>query len=485
MSESLLLLLLPLASMLVTLFFNGDKAMLSKGAVASSFISLLFTLWITVDFNPQGGVQYLFNQPWIASFGISFNFGIDGLSLLMVLLTNFLVPLIILSSVNREIKNHSAFYSLIFLMQFALIGVFITLDGFLFYIFWELALLPIYFICLLWGGKESIGITLKFFIYTLMGSLFMLIGMIYLYLQTPGNHSFNINDFYALNLTASQQSFLFWAFFLAFAIKIPIWPLHTWQPDTYTDAPTAGTMLLGGIMLKMGVYGIIRWMIPLLYQGIVEWQNVALVLCIIGIVYASCIALVQKDYKRLIAYSSIAHVGLIAGGVFTLNIQGLQGATIQMLAHGVNVVGLFLIADIIMERTQTRNLDELGGIANKQRMFTILFVIIMLGTVALPLTNGFVGEFLLLYGIFNHNSWMAAFAGLTVILGAVYMLRSYQSIMLGNETPSSEKFTPLQYNEKLVLVIVAAVILITGIYPKPLLAIAEPTLNSILELAKK
>ena len=485
MSESLLLLLLPLASMLVILFFNGDKALLSKGAVALSFISLLFTCWVVFNFNPAGGLQYVYKQTWIASLGISFNFGLDGLSLLMVLLTNFLVPLIILSSVNREIENPTVFYALIFLMQFAIIGVFTTLDAFVFYIFWELTLLPIYFICLLWGGKNRISITLKFFIYTLTGSLFMLLGIIYLYLQTPGNHSFNINDFYALQLTSTEESYLFWAFFLAFAIKIPIWPLHTWQPDTYTDAPTAGTMLLGGIMLKMGIYGIIRWMLPIMYHGMIEWQNVALVLCIIGVLYASSLALVQKDYKRLIAYSSIAHVGLISAGVFTLNIQGLQGATIQMIAHGVNVVGLFLIADIIMERTKTRNLDELGGIANKNRTFTILFMIILLGTIALPLTNGFVGEFLLLYGIFEFNKLMAAFAGLTVILGAVYMFRSYQSIMLGNETDASTKFIPLRYNEKLVLFIVAAVVLVMGIYPKPLLAIAEPALNSILEIAKQ
>lgn len=484
MSESLLLLLLPLASMLVTMVFNGDKEMLSKGAVAVSIISLLYTIWVLVQFNPQGGEQFSFHQQWVPSLGINFDFGLDGLSILMVLLTNFLVPLIILASVNREIDNPNAFYSLIFLMQFALIGVFTTYDAFLFYIFWELALIPIYFICLLWGGKNSVNITLKFFIYTLTGSLFMLIGIIYLYLQTPGAHSFSINAFYALNLSGAEQSWLFWAFFLAFAIKMPVWPLHTWQPDTYTDAPTAGTMLLGGIMLKMGIYGVIRWMIPIMHQGMLEWQNVAMVLSIIGIVYASCIALVQKDYKRMIAYSSIAHVGLIAAGVFSMNIQGLQGATIQMLAHGINVVGLFLIADIMMVKLHTRNLDELGGIANTQRTFAILFVIIMLGSVALPLTNGFVGEFLLLNGIFIHNGMMAAFAGLTVILGAVYMLRSYQSIMLGNESEASRKFTPLQYNEKMVLVIVAVVILVTGIYPKPLLAIAEPSLKAILEMAK-
>ncbi|MEO8149614.1 MAG: NADH-quinone oxidoreductase subunit M [Bacteroidia bacterium] len=484
MSESLLLLLLPLASMFLTIFFSGEKSMVSRGSMAISLIPLLYTIWALIHFNPEGGVQYSFNYAWIPSLGINLHIGLDGLSMLMILLTNFLVPLIILASVNRSIPNPNAFYSLLFLMQFALIGVFLSLDAFVFYIFWELALIPIYFICLLWGGESRVRITLKFFIYTLSGSLFMLIGIIYLYLQTPGVHTFDINAFYQLNLSSQEQSWLFWAFFLAFAIKIPIFPFHTWQPDTYTDAPTAGTMMLGGIMLKMGIYGIIRWMIPVIPQGILEWQNVAITLCVIGIVYASCIALVQKDYKRLIAYSSIAHVGLISAGVFTMNIIGLQGATIQMLAHGVNVVGLFLVADILFAKTNTRMLNELGGIANSQRIFTILFVIIMLGSVALPLTNGFVGEFLLLNSIFNYNAIMAAFAGLTVILGAVYMLRSYQSIMLGNETEASKRFLPLLYNEQIVLVVVAIVIIVTGVYPQPLLKIAEPSLRAILEMAK-
>src|SRR5688572_11184949 len=294
-------------------------------------------------FNPQGGMQFVFDEYWIENLGISFKFGLDGVGLLMVLLTNTLVPLIIYSSFNREIRDYKNYYSLIFLMQFALIGVFSSLDGFLFYVFWELALIPIWFICLLWGGADRVRITLKFFIYTLSGSLIMLVGLIYLYLQTPGTHSFDIESFYALTLTPEQQGWLFWTFFAAFAIKIPIFPLHTWQPDTYTIAPTQGTMLLSGIMLKMGLYGIIRWMIPVLPQGIMEWSWLAILLSVVGIVYASAMAIAQRDFKRLIAYSSIAHVGLIAAGIFSLNMMGLQGAVFQMISHGVNAVGLFFI----------------------------------------------------------------------------------------------------------------------------------------------
>jgi NADH-quinone oxidoreductase subunit M len=485
MSESMLLLLLPLASMLIVSIYNGDKGLLSKGAVAVSLISFLASVYVMLTFNPTAGYQSVVSYNWIPSLGINLMLGLDGLSLLLVMLTNFLIPVIILSTVNREIKHQRAFYALIFLMQFALIGVFMTLDAFVFYVFWELALIPIYFICLIWGGKDSGRITLKFFLYTLAGSLFMLVGIIYLYLLTPGNHSFSIQSFYALTLTPTEQSYLFWAFFLAFAIKIPIWPLHTWQPDTYTNAPTAGTMLLSGIMLKMGIYGLMRWMLPVLPSGVLQWQNLVMILCVVSVVYASFMALIQQDFKRMVAYASMAHVGLIAAGVFANNIYGFQGATMQMLAHGINAVGLFYIVDIIYTKTGTSQINQLGGIAQNNRLFTILFMIIMLGTIALPLTNGFVGEFLLLNGIFNYSIWFAAFAGLTIILGAVYMLRSYKSIMLGNVTNTSGKFESLQYNEKLVLILIAFIIIVMGICPNYFIKIAQPTLENIFQLSHK
>jgi NADH-quinone oxidoreductase subunit M len=312
----------------------------------------------------------------------------------------------------------------------------------------------------------------------------MLVGLIYLYLQTPGAHSFDIDALYNLSLSAEAQGLVFWAFFLAFAIKIPVFPFHTWQPDTYTDAPAQGTMLLSGIMLKMGLFGLIRWMLPIVPLGIAEWGETAMILSIIGIIYASCMALVQNDFKRLIAYSSIAHVGLIAAGIFALNIQGLQGAMVQMLSHGVNVIGMFFIVDIIQRRMKTRNLSELGGLAHNNPMFSILFMIIMLGSIALPLSNGFVGEFLLLNGIYQYSSWMALFAGLTVILGAVYMLRSYQKIMLGEPHARSVEFTGLHTTEKIILISVASIIIITGVYPKPILTVAGPALEEILSHVK-
>ncbi len=479
---SLLMLLLPLVGMLLIRMVS-DKKSAARVALLLSFLPLAATIWHATMFDPNGGMQFVFDKWWVESMGISFKVGMDGLSLLMVLLTNVLVPIIIFSTFDRDIVDFKNFYSLIFLMQFALVGVFTSLDGFLFYIFWELALLPIWFICLLWGGADRIRITLKFFIYTLSGSLFMLVALIYLYLQTPLPHTFSLDSFYELALTPSQQGWIFWGFFLAFAIKIPIFPLHTWQPDTYTNAPTQGTMLLSGIMLKMGLYGIIRWMVPVIPAGIAEWAWLAMGLSVVGIVYASAMAIAQKDFKRLIAYSSIAHVGLIAAGIFSMNMMGMQGAVFQMLSHGVNAVGLFFIADILIDRYGNREMKDMGGIAHVSSPFAITFTIILLGSVALPLTNGFIGEFMLLNGVFQYSGWLALFAGLTVIFGAVYMLRAYQRIMLGEAGEASKSFKALTSNEKILLYIIVALVIVNGVYPKPLLDIAGPSLSAILAKA--
>jgi NADH-quinone oxidoreductase subunit M len=310
----------------------------------------------------------------------------------------------------------------------------------------------------------------------------MLVGLIYLYNHSGinGLKSWAIQDLYQAGRTLNldQQTAVFWLIFIAFAIKMPIFPFHTWQPNTYVNAPTQGTMLLAGIMLKMGTFGVIKWLLPIVPLALDKWGSTAIALSVIGIVYASCIAIAQKDFKRLIAYSSIAHVGLISAGILSANQQGVQGAIMQMLAHGVNVVGLFFIADILLRQTGTNEINKLGGIRNINPNFAVLFLIILLGSVALPLTNGFVGEFLLINGVYQFSPIAASFAGLTVILGAVYMLRSYQQIMLGENKDSS--FGVLASSEKLILVIICIVVIGLGVYPKPLNDIAEQASKDIL-----
>jgi NADH-quinone oxidoreductase subunit M len=475
-----LLIFFPMLAALVVGFSNGANA--KKIALGASLVELFLFHFPVVHFDPQGGKQFMIDFAWVEKLGISFKAGMDGISMLLVFLTVFLVPLIILSSFGHNHKKPGLFYALILFMQSALVGVFTSLDAFLFYIFWELALIPIYLICLMWGGKDRARITLKFFIYTLFGSLLMLVGIIYLYLQTPGTHTFDLEAFYNLRLDAATQGWLFWAFFLAFAIKMPVFPFHTWQPDTYVDSPTPGTMLLSGIMLKMGTYGLIRWLLPIAPLGVQDWGAWAIGLSVTSVVYASCIALVQKDFKRLIAYSSIAHVGLISAGIFSLTIQGVQGGLIQMLSHGINVVGLFFIAEIIFSRLNTRQLDELGGIRLVAPKFATYFLILVLASVALPLTNGFVGEFMLMVGIYQYQAWVAGVAGLTIILGAVYMLVSYQKICLGEKNNNTERFTDLTRNELLVLVPLVIMIFWIGIYPKPFLQMTEPSVQQLLQI---
>ncbi len=483
--QTAVILLIPFISALAALFIPRKHG--KKFAVATSLLALVAAVITFINFPVNNGdYQYVINEPWIQSLGINFHIGIDGISMLMVLLTTFLTPLIILSVVVSETRT-PVFYALILFMEAALIGVFVSLDGFLFYIFWELALIPIYFICLLWGGEHRAKVTLKFFIYTLAGSLFMLVALVILYLHTPGSHTFDIQALYQAGrmLDPRLQGFLFLFFFLAFGIKMPVFPLHTWQPDTYTEAPTQGTMLLAGIMLKMGIYGVIRWMLPAVPQGIQQYGDLVLWLSIIGVVYASIIAITRSDIKRLIAYSSIAHVGLIAAGIFayrsgSMNSQGIQGAIIQMLSHGVNVVGLFFVVDIIQRRTNTRKIGSLGGLRLKAPFFATAFLILTLGAVALPLTDGFVGEFLLINGIYIYKPALAVLGGLTIILGAVYMLRMYQRVALGETSRETENFLDLTPNEKAVLIPLLIMVILIGVCPNIFLKVSEPAVAKLL-----
>jgi NADH-quinone oxidoreductase subunit M len=472
------LLLIPFAAALLAIFVRGEGARYL--ALGATLLNLSVSLWRLVGFQTDGTFNYEINLPWIPEAGASFHLGFDGISMLLVLLTNLLAPIIVLSTWKRDFGQTERFYGLFLLMQGALVGVFSALDGLLFYVFWELALLPIYFICAIWGGENKNRITLKFFIYTFFGSLFMLASLIYLQ-QKAG--SFDLNALYAVELAPGESLWVLLGFFLAFAIKMPIFPFHTWQPDTYTVAPTGGTMLLSGIMLKMGLYGVIRWMVPMAPEAFAQQGSWMIILAVIGIVYASVIAVQQSDLKRLIAYSSIAHVGLIAAGLLAFNREGLQGGLVQMLNHGINVVGLFLVSDILENRLGTRHLGQMGGVAKTAPRLALLFMVVMLGTVAVPLTNGFVGEFLLLNAVWQANAVLAAVAGLTIIFCAVYMLRAYQLSMFGPKGPLTENVADLDLVETVPLVVLVALILALGVFPQPVLDLTAGSVERLLQAA--
>ena len=484
---SLLLLLIPFLASLALL---GSRHLPARQiALAATLGNLVVTAIALAGFNGDGSFNYELNQAWLPEAGISFRLGLDGISMLLVLLTNLLAPIIVYTSFNRQFEIENRYYGLVLLMVGALNGVFMALDGLLFYVFYELALIPIYFICAIWGGENRIRVTLKFFIYTFVGSLFMLVALLAVYLKTPGfvqeglpaaAHSFAWENLVAVQLDAATAWWVMLGFFLAFAVKMPVFPFHTWQPDTYVSAPTGGTMLLSGIMLKMGIYGVIRWMIPLAPEALHTWAPVFLGLAVTGIVYASLIAVKQSDLKRLIAYSSIAHVGLIAAGVMAWNKTGVQGGMIQMLNHGINVVGLFFVVDLLERRLGSRSLIDMGGIARSAPKFATLFMIVTLGSVAVPLTNGFVGEFLLLNGVWNYNNWLGAAAGLTIILGAVYMLRAYGLAMFGEANRQTENFVDVDRREWIILGAVAGMVLLLGFFPQVILNLTDGSVNRIL-----
>lgn len=468
------ILLLLLVGAIAT-YFSGDK-LASKVALLFGVASFVAMIFVLNSFN--AGQDVSFFSSWINEPKVSFALNADGLALIMVLLTTSLLPIIIYSSFGNEYKNAKSFYALVLFMGFAMVGTFLAADALLYYIFWELSLIPIYFIALLWGNGDEDSrkkAVVKFFIYTLAGSLFMLVAFIFLY-QRAG--SFLLEDLYNMRITTSEQTWIFLAFFLAYAIKIPLIPFHTWQAKVYQKAPTVGTMLLSGIMLKMGLYSVIRWQISLARFSAIEYKNIFIAIGVAGVIYGSIVALRQKDLKKLLAYSSLAHVGLIAAGTYTLSLDGLRGSVLQMLAHGFVVVGLFFAAEIIYRRYETREISEMGGIRSQAPKFTSMFMILVLASVALPGTFNFIGEFTVLYSLFQTNVWFAILGGTTIILGAYYMLKMFQNVMLG-ET-NTRVFKDVTFNEGLTLVIIIGVLFFFGLYPKPLTDLITPSIENII-----
>ncbi|HMU07211.1 MAG TPA: NADH-quinone oxidoreductase subunit M [Kaistella sp.] len=486
----LTLLLLPLAgSALVFAWKNPASKYLALG-IAFAEMFLTFFMLSSLDFKPtvDGVLQYEINYPWSNFIKSNLHFGIDGMSMLMLLLTNILSVLIILSSFNEKPSYRNTFYGLILLMQFGLIGVFTALDGLLFYIFWEVTLIPIWLIAGIWGQEnKKIQFTTRFFVYTFVGSLFMLIGLIYVYTHSA---SFALTDLYNADLNASEQTVIFWFIFFAFAVKLPIFPFHSWQPDTYTYSPTQGSMLLSGIMLKMAVYGLLRYLLPITPDPILGISGqIVMAMAIYGIVHGALIAIIQNDSKRLIAYSSLSHVGLMVAGIMasailtmkgTLMIEGGEGALVQAFAHGINVVGLFYCADILYKRFKTRDIRQMGGLAKVAPKFAVLFMVILLGSVALPLTNGFVGEFILIKSIFDYNVLAAVVAGLTMIFSAVYLFRFYGKAMFGKGDErvlaSLGDLTDVEFSVMASLVVF---VILLGIFPQPIIEMVQSSLKFI------
>ncbi|TRX09537.1 complex I subunit 4 family protein [Flavobacterium gawalongense] len=473
MNVSLILIILLVGAFAT--YLAGDK-LASKMALFFGLAAAGASIVLLNHYNLGENISFI-NQ-WITQPNISFALKADGLSMAMLLLTTALTPIIIFSSFGNQYKKSKSFYALILFMSFAMAGTFLASDGLLYYIFWELSLIPIYFIALIWGNgdtEERKKAVVKFFIYTLAGSLFMLVAFVYMYQQAG---SLLLEDLYKLNLSATEQLWIFLAFFLAYAIKIPLIPFHTWQANVYQKAPTVGTMLLSGIMLKMGLYSVIRWQLPLAPLDAKEYMYIFIGLGIAGVIYGSIVALRQKDLKKLLAYSSLAHVGLIAAGTYTLTLDGLRGAVLQMIAHGFVVVGLFYVAEIIFRRYETRAIAEMGGIRPQSPKFTSMFLILVLASVALPSTFNFVGEFTVLYSLSQINIWFAVLGGTTIILGAYYMLKMFQHAMLG-ET-NSKIFADVTFNEGLTLVLIIGVLFFFGMYPKPITDLITPSLEEIL-----
>ena len=478
---------LPFAWALLSLFVpsSGVKVWALLGSLLTFAISLL--LYARFD---AGGAEFQFRElsEWIPGLGISYNVGIDGISLWLLLLTTFLTPIVILASFSAVETRVKEYFFLLLALETGMLGAFISLDIFLFYVFWEAMLVPMYFLVGIWGGKERIYAAMKFFLYTLVGSLLMLVAIFYLAYQHKvqmGTYSMALLDLYKLTIPSggwlSPQSILFLAFSLAFAIKVPLFPFHTWLPDAHVQAPTAGSVILAGVLLKMGGYGFIRFAFPLFPQAVAQYQIPFMILGAIAIVYGAWVAMVQPDVKKLVAYSSVSHMGYVVVGLFSLNSIAATGSVYQMLNHGISTPGLFLLIGMIYERRHTREIKDFGGITKVMPLFAIAFMIMTLSSVALPGTNGFVGEFLILLGIWKTSPGLAAISSLGVIFGAVYMLWMFQRVMFGPIThEENKKLKDLSGREMAVLAPLIAAVFFMGIYPNFFFSKMETSIQRFL-----
>src|SRR4051794_37152793 len=482
---------LPVAGALLLLFVRGDEETSApfarKIALVISVLVFAETLLLWSRFDAASAdFQFIERHAWIPAFGIEYYVGVDGISLLLLVLTGFLTPIALLGSWESVHKQTKAFCVFILLLESAMMGVFISLDLFLFYVFWDAMLIPMYFLIGIWGYDQRVYAAVKFLLYTMAGSVLMLlaiIGLAYLHSTTTGVYTFDLLQLYAMNVPDHLQFWGFLAFALAFAIKVPLFPFHTWLPDAHVEAPTAGSVILAGVLLKMGTYGLVRFAFPLFPNAAAYFAPALATLAVVGIIYGALVAMVQPDMKKLVAYSSVSHLGFVVLGIAAMNTQGMQGSVYQMLNHGVSTGGLFLIVGMLSDRRHTRLIAEFGGLKKVMPRLVAVFLIVTLSSIGLPGLNGFVGEFLILLGAFAWNPRFAAFAATGVILSATYMLWMFQRVNYGTVSEKNASLPDLKPREWALVVPIVAMTVLMGILPnlflRPMSASVERMLSQV------
>lgn len=449
------------------------------GALGVTLVNFAVSLCVLSGFDPlAGGFQFVEKKSWWPLLGLNYHVGIDGISLWLVMLSTFLMPICILCGWNSVTKRVKEYLMAFMLLETMMIGAFVALDTILFYVFFEGILIPMYLLIGVWGGPRRVYASFKFFLYTLLGSVLMLVALIYLYIKTG---STDIPELMLADLPFDTQKLLWWAFFASFAVKMPMWPVHTWLPDAHVEAPTAGSVILAGVLLKMGGYGFLRFSLPMLPDASVEYATIVMGLSVIAIIYASLVALAQTDMKKLIAYSSVAHMAYVTLGIFSFNQQGLDGAMFQMLSHGIVSAALFLCVGVVYDRLHTRELKRYGGLVNNMPRYAFVFMVFMLASVGLPGTSGFVGEFLTLLGAFRANTMMATLAALGLILGATYMLWLYRSVVFGPLDKDDVKtMTDLTWREIIIFAPLVVLVFWMGIYPNAFMKPMAPAIQAVV-----
>jgi NADH-quinone oxidoreductase subunit M len=476
---------LPLLAAVMVAFMpsRAHKAIRWFSFLATAAVFVV-SLGLVREFAAIPGMQMVVAKQWLPSLGISYHLGIDGISLFLVMLVTFLTPITVLGCFNSIETRVKEFFICMLLLETAMIGAFVALDMFLFYVFWEAMLIPMYFMIGMWGGERRVYATVKFFIYTMIGSLLMLIAILYVvhvHKVETGTLSFDLPALLETTLSGSQQWLLFLAFALAFAIKVPMFPFHTWLPDAHVEAPTPGSVILAGVLLKMGTYGFIRFAMPMFPEAALRALPLIATIAIIGIIYGALVAMVQKDVKKLVAYSSVSHLGFVMLGLFALNTQAVEGAILGMINHGISTGALFLLVGVIYERRHTRLISEYGGLTKVMPVYATIFMIVALSSIGLPPLNGFVHEFLILVGTFQAHVWWGVFAATGVVLGAIYMLWMYQRVFFGEVTnEKNAKLKDLNLREVLVFIPLLVMIFWMGVYSKPFVDRMEPSVTQFV-----